>query len=92
VSARYLELIPKQGLFRIVEMVNRGRYRTSFGRRWSRSYRSRRGYLGKLIDVEEAACAYVLGFGAQMEVLKPLELRDRILQLVKEAIAFYTER
>jgi predicted DNA-binding transcriptional regulator YafY len=27
-------------------------------------------------DVEKAACAYVLGFGAQMEVIEPLELRD----------------
>ena len=41
-------------------------------------------------DVEEAACAYVLGFGAQMEVLEPLELRDRVVQAAKEAIALYT--
>jgi predicted DNA-binding transcriptional regulator YafY len=43
-------------------------------------------------DVEEAACAYVLGFGAQVEVLEPLELRDRVLQAAKEAIAVYTKR
>ncbi|MBD1909808.1 MULTISPECIES: YafY family protein [unclassified Leptolyngbya] len=42
-------------------------------------------------DIEEAACAYVLGFGGQMEVLEPLELRDRILQTAKEAIALYTK-
>lgn len=42
-------------------------------------------------DVAEAACAYVLGFGANMEVLEPLELRDRVLQTAKETIAFYTE-
>jgi predicted DNA-binding transcriptional regulator YafY len=42
-------------------------------------------------DVEEAACAYVLGFGAQMEVVEPLELRDRVLQVAKEAIVFHTE-
>jgi predicted DNA-binding transcriptional regulator YafY len=42
-------------------------------------------------DVEEAACAYVLGFGAQMAVVEPLELRDRVLQAAKEAIAFYTK-
>jgi predicted DNA-binding transcriptional regulator YafY len=40
-------------------------------------------------DVAEAACAYVLGFGAQMQVLEPLELRDRVLQAAKEAIALY---
>ncbi|HEY9625637.1 MAG TPA: WYL domain-containing protein [Crinalium sp.] len=43
-------------------------------------------------DIEKAACAYVLGFGAQMEVIEPLELRDRILHTAKETIALYTER
>lgn len=42
-------------------------------------------------DVEKAACAYVLGFGAQMEVIEPLELRDRILQAAKEAVALYAK-
>ncbi len=42
-------------------------------------------------DVAEAACAYVLGFGAKMEVLEPLELRDRVLQAAKETIGFYTQ-
>lgn len=42
-------------------------------------------------DVEKAACAYVLGFGAQMEVLEPLELRERIVQTAKEAIALHTK-
>lgn len=40
-------------------------------------------------DVEESACAYVLGFGAQMEVLQPLQLRDRVLELARQAIAFH---
>jgi predicted DNA-binding transcriptional regulator YafY len=42
-------------------------------------------------DVEKAACAYVLGFGGQMEVIEPLELRDRVLQAAKETIARYTK-
>jgi predicted DNA-binding transcriptional regulator YafY len=42
-------------------------------------------------DIEEEACAYVLGFGAQMEVVEPLELRDRIVELAKQAIAFHTK-
>lgn len=42
-------------------------------------------------DVEKAACAYVLGFGAQMEVIEPLELRERVLQAAKEAIAFHNQ-
>jgi predicted DNA-binding transcriptional regulator YafY len=40
-------------------------------------------------DLEAEACAYVLGFGAQMEVLEPLELRARVVQAAKEVIAFY---
>jgi predicted DNA-binding transcriptional regulator YafY len=43
-------------------------------------------------DIEEAACAYVLGFGAKMEVIEPLELRDRVLQAPKEAISRYAEQ
>ncbi len=42
-------------------------------------------------DVEEQACEYVLGFGAQMEVVEPPELRDRVLQLAKQVIAFHTQ-
>ncbi|WP_250122679.1 YafY family protein [Chroococcidiopsis sp. CCMEE 29] len=41
-------------------------------------------------DVQEEACAYVLGFGAQVEVLEPSQLRDRVLQAAKEVIALYT--
>ncbi|MDX2212284.1 MAG: WYL domain-containing protein [Oculatellaceae cyanobacterium bins.114] len=42
-------------------------------------------------DVEKADCAYVLGFGGQMEVIEFLELRDRVLQAAKEAIALCIE-
>ncbi|GAA6620125.1 helix-turn-helix transcriptional regulator [Scytonema sp. NUACC26] len=42
-------------------------------------------------DLEAEACAYVLGFGTQMEVIEPPQLRDRILELAYAAIAFHTE-
>jgi predicted DNA-binding transcriptional regulator YafY len=42
-------------------------------------------------DIEKAACGYVLGFGAQMEVLEPPELRDRVVQAAKDAIALHTK-
>lgn len=42
-------------------------------------------------DLEAAACAYVLGFGAQMAVVEPPELRDRILELAKQVIDFHTK-
>jgi predicted DNA-binding transcriptional regulator YafY len=41
-------------------------------------------------DVAEEACAYVLGFGDQIEVLEPPELRDRVIQLAEAVVAFYT--
>lgn len=41
-------------------------------------------------DVKKAACAYVLGFDAQMEVIEPLELCDRVVEAAKETIALYT--
>lgn len=43
-------------------------------------------------DLEEEACAYVLGFGTHMEVVEPPELRDSIVELALEAIAFHTKQ
>ena len=37
-------------------------------------------------DVELQARAYALGFGSQLEVLSPLELRDSVLRLAHEVI------
>ena len=44
------------------------------------------------LDLAEEACAYVLGFGTQMEVVEPPELRDRVLQVAKEIIDFHSHR
>lgn len=40
-------------------------------------------------DVEQEACAYVLGFGDQIEVLEPPELREKVMQLAQRVVAFY---
>jgi predicted DNA-binding transcriptional regulator YafY len=40
-------------------------------------------------DVIGEACAYVLGFGDQMEVLEPPELRERVIRLAGAVVAFY---
>jgi predicted DNA-binding transcriptional regulator YafY len=42
-------------------------------------------------DVELQARAYALGFGAQLEVLSPPELRDVVLRIAHEVIERYTE-
>lgn len=43
-------------------------------------------------DVEEMACEYALGFGAQLEVLEPLALREKVVEAAQRVIAFYTRK
>ena len=38
---------------------------------------------------EEAAAEYALGLGAQVEVLEPLSLRERVIRRAEEVVAFY---
>ncbi|HEY0003772.1 MAG TPA: YafY family protein [Pyrinomonadaceae bacterium] len=40
-------------------------------------------------DVEEMACEYVLSFGAAMEVLEPLSLREKVVRMAQDVIDFY---
>ncbi|WP_199321488.1 WYL domain-containing protein [Microcoleus sp. FACHB-831] len=41
-------------------------------------------------DAPEVACAYVLGFGAQMEVLEPLELRDSVSEAKRLSAQYFS--
>jgi predicted DNA-binding transcriptional regulator YafY len=45
-----------------------------------------------LFEMEEAACGYLLTFGTRVEILEPLELREKVIQLAKDMLAFYAER
>lgn len=40
---------------------------------------------------DEEACAYVLGFGAQIEALEPRSLREQVLARARAVVAFYTD-
>jgi predicted DNA-binding transcriptional regulator YafY len=40
--------------------------------------------------VREAACGVLLGFAGDVEVLEPADLRSRMLQLAKAAVAVYS--
>lgn len=42
-------------------------------------------------DVIEEACAYVLGFGPQLEVMEPAELRQMVIRKAGATVAFYTQ-
>jgi predicted DNA-binding transcriptional regulator YafY len=42
-------------------------------------------------DVEEIACEYALGFGANLEVLEPLSLRQKVISMAEEVVSFYSE-
>ena len=41
-------------------------------------------------DVEEMACEYALSFGAQLEVMEPLELREKVISAAQRVIKFYS--
>lgn len=41
-------------------------------------------------DVEEGALQYALGFGAGLEVIEPVTLRERIVERTQEIIEFYS--
>jgi len=38
---------------------------------------------------EEEACEYALSFGTQVEVIEPLELREKVVEMAKSVIEFY---
>lgn len=40
-------------------------------------------------ETEEEACRYVIGFGAQMEVMEPHALREKVIHLAQSVVAFY---
>ncbi|HEV8368565.1 MAG TPA: YafY family protein [Pyrinomonadaceae bacterium] len=43
-------------------------------------------------DVEEIACEYALGFGANLEVVEPLLLREKVLQMAGEVVSSYADK
>lgn len=43
-------------------------------------------------EIEEQACAYVLGFGPQIEVLEPPELREKVINLAEGVLTLYAQR
>lgn len=47
--------------------------------------------LDLLFELEEAACGYILSFGTQVEILAPVTLRAKIMQLAEEITTFYAQ-
>jgi predicted DNA-binding transcriptional regulator YafY len=45
-----------------------------------------------LFETEDSACGYLLSLGTRVEILEPLDLRERILQLAQSVLVFYSER
>lgn len=43
-------------------------------------------------DLEEMACEYALGFGANLEVLEPLSLRMKVIEMAREMLGFYAKK
>ncbi|HLG64676.1 MAG TPA: YafY family protein [Ktedonosporobacter sp.] len=44
-----------------------------------------------LFETEDSACGYILSHGAQIEVVEPLELRERVISIATSVVAFYTQ-
>jgi predicted DNA-binding transcriptional regulator YafY len=42
-------------------------------------------------DIEEMACEYALSFGALLEVLEPLALRRKVIEMAERVISFYAD-
>ena len=47
------------------------------------------GFVTRLMrfETERAACAFVLGFAGKVQVLEPLELRERVLQMARDILS-----
>lgn len=45
-----------------------------------------------LFEIKEEACGYLLSFGTDIEILEPLEQRERVIELAKNVAAFYAQR
>jgi predicted DNA-binding transcriptional regulator YafY len=45
-----------------------------------------------VLQTENEACSYVLGFGPRMEVISPPELRERVVHEAASIVAFYADR
>ncbi len=43
-------------------------------------------------EQEEAACGYLLSFGPRVEIIEPLELREKVIALAKSVVEFYSEQ
>jgi len=41
-------------------------------------------------DVDEMACEYAVSFGPQIEVIEPLELREKVIAMTRATLDFYT--
>lgn len=43
-------------------------------------------------EIKEEACGYLLGFGPDIEILEPRELREEVINLARNIIIFYAQR
>ncbi len=43
-----------------------------------------------LFEMEAAACGYLLSFGPQVEIIEPLALREKVVELARKGLDVYT--
>ncbi len=73
------------------EIVPRLRYAGRFARVEEVGERDAEGWVRVSLrfDVEEMACEYALSFGAQLEVLEPASLREKVAEAAQSVVDFY---
>jgi predicted DNA-binding transcriptional regulator YafY len=75
-------------------VVPRLRYAGRFARVEATGERDAEGWVRVALrfDTAEMACEYALGFGAQLEVLQPAELRAQVVAAARRVVEFYEQR
>jgi predicted DNA-binding transcriptional regulator YafY len=95
-AARFSAHLPRyQTTVRVrPEIISRMRYAGRFARVEEMGHTDDEGWvhISLRFDIEEMACEYALSFGTQLEVLEPLELRDKVAEAAKGIVAFYAQR
>lgn len=95
-TVRFRESLPRYVVrFRVSpDALPRLPYAGRFAKIESVGQRDEEGWTEAVVrfDVEEVACEYALSFGPHVEVLEPREMRDKVIEMAKSVVEFYSRK
>ena len=95
-SAQFVATFPTYAAVVRVDpaILSRVRFATRFVRIEREHPPDRDGWVELEVQLEDepSACEFALGFGPQLEVLEPPELRKQVLERAEDVVAFYAQR